>query len=105
KGIEINERQTRVKDKWEIVDASKEKDAVIISYGPTLDVALEAKEILNKVGIQLEVVNARFIKPVDVNLLNEYGQLNTPLLVVEEVIETGGLGQYKIGRASCREGV
>ncbi len=94
KGLEITERQPIVKGKWEIVDASKEKDAVIISYGPTLDVALEAKEILNKVGIQLEVVNARFIKPVDVNLLNEYGQLNTPLLVVEEVIETGGLGQY-----------
>src|SRR5699024_7502301 len=94
KGLEITERQPIVKGRWEIVDASKEKDAVIISYGPTLDVALEAKEILNKVGIQLEVVNARFIKPVDVNLLNEYGQLNTPLLVVEEVIETGGLGQY-----------
>ncbi|QYA49244.1 1-deoxy-D-xylulose-5-phosphate synthase [Nosocomiicoccus ampullae] len=94
KGLQITERQPIVKGKWEIVDASKEKDAVIISYGPTLDVALEAKEILNKFGIELEVVNARFIKPVDADLLKEYGQSKTPLLIVEEVIETGGLGQY-----------
>lgn len=94
KGLQITEREPIVKGKWEIVDSSKEKDAVIVSYGPTLDVALEAKEILNKVGIELEVVNARFIKPVDVDLLKEYGQSKTPLLIVEEVIETGGLGQY-----------
>ncbi len=94
KGIEVTERQPIEKGKWEVVHKEDKKDVVIISYGPTLDIAEEAKDILSETNINVEIVNARFIKPVDEEMLHEYGKENVPMLIVEEVIEAGGLGQF-----------
>lgn len=94
KGIEVTERQPIEKGKWEVVHKEDKKDVVIISYGPTLDIAEEAKDMLSETNINVEIVNARFIKPVDEEMLHEYGKENVPMLIVEEVIEAGGLGQF-----------
>ena len=94
KGIEVTERQPIEKGKWEVVHKEDKKDVVIISYGPTLDIAEEAKDMLFETNINVEIVNARFIKPVDEEMLHEYGKENVPMLIVEEVIEAGGLGQF-----------
>ncbi|WOS96496.1 1-deoxy-D-xylulose-5-phosphate synthase [Nosocomiicoccus massiliensis] len=94
KGIEVTERQPIEKGKWEVVHKEDKKHVVIISYGPTLDIAEEAKDMLSETNINVEIVNARFIKPVDEEMLHEYGKENVPMLIVEEVIEAGGLGQF-----------
>lgn len=100
KGIEVTERQPIEKGKWEVVHKEDKKDVVIISYGPTLDIAEEAKDMLSETNINVEIVNARFIKPVDEEMLHEYGKENVPMLIVEEVIEAGGLGQFIQGYMS-----
>ena len=48
---------------WEILKAGT--DATILTFGTTIPMALEAAEMLEKQGQSVQVVNARFIKPLD----------------------------------------
>ncbi|GAA3725335.1 1-deoxy-D-xylulose-5-phosphate synthase [Salinicoccus jeotgali] len=76
--------------KWELM--SEGDDMTIISFGPTLDLALEASDTLKGAGIKAGVVNARFLKPMDHQMLNTLGSNGKPILTVEESMLTGGLG-------------
>ncbi len=53
---------------------------------------MEAAEILQEEGIEVKVINARFIKPLDNTMLNSLGESNIPVFVIEEAMLTGGLG-------------
>ncbi len=76
--------------KWELM--AEGDDMTIISFGPTLDLALEASDTLKDAGIKAGVVNARFLKPMDHQMLNTLGGNGKPILTVEESMLTGGLG-------------
>jgi 1-deoxy-D-xylulose-5-phosphate synthase len=67
-------------------------DANILAVGSTVYPALEASEILSRSGISCGVVNARFVKPLDRDLIFELLEA-APLLVVEENVAAGGLGE------------
>ncbi|WP_239706316.1 MULTISPECIES: 1-deoxy-D-xylulose-5-phosphate synthase [unclassified Mammaliicoccus] len=67
-------------------------DVTLISYGPTLELITEVADELLKEGINATVVNARFIKPMDVELLHELGEKGIPFITIEESMLTGGLG-------------
>ena len=62
----------------------------ILSYGARLQEALKASEILDKMGISTTVADARFAKPLDVELINEL--VNNHQLVV--TIEEGSVGGF-----------
>ena len=69
------------------------KDVILISFGPVLDHFVSLSQRLKEEsGLEVGVVNARFIKPLDDRLLDELGQLGIPLLVYEESAVIGGLG-------------
>ncbi|HHY45313.1 MAG TPA: 1-deoxy-D-xylulose-5-phosphate synthase [Firmicutes bacterium] len=71
---------------------SRGTDANILAVGSTVYPALEASEILSRSGILCGVVNARFVKPLDRDLIIDL--LNSaPLVVVEENVAAGGLGE------------
>ncbi|AZN40633.1 1-deoxy-D-xylulose-5-phosphate synthase [Paenibacillus albus] len=75
---------------WEVV---REGDsAVIAAIGPMLQVAEEAAELLKREGLQVRVVNARFIKPMDEAMLLQIAEEGLHMLVLEEGSELGGLG-------------
>lgn len=61
---------------------------VIISYGPQVDLLLE-KVRTNKFNYL--VVNARFIKPLDEDMLKEVATLAIPIYVYESDVAAGGL--------------
>lgn len=70
-----------------------EGDALtIVSFGPTLELVQDVADAFKKENININVVNARFIKPMDESMLHELGQKNQPILVVEESMLEGGLG-------------
>ena len=46
------------------------KDASILTFGTTIPMAMVAAEMLAQQGIDIEVVNARFIKPMDEDMLH-----------------------------------
>lgn len=64
----------------------------IIAAGPMLQVATEAADILKREGLQVHIINARFFKPLDEELLLELARQGTKLVVLEEASEAGSLG-------------
>ena len=75
---------------WEILKEGE--DAAILTFGTTIPMALEAADILEKQGISVKVVNARFIKPLDEKMLNQLFSNNIPILTIEEAVLQGGFG-------------
>lgn len=75
---------------WEILKEGT--DVVILTFGTTITMALEASEALAKMGISVRVINARFIKPVDERMLHDIFEWNLPILTIEEAVLSGGFG-------------
>jgi len=75
---------------WETV---REGDhAAVLAVGPMVQVAEEAAELLAKDGINLRVVNARFIKPLDEAYLLQLAKERMPIITMEEGSIQGGMG-------------
>ena len=67
--------------------------AYIISMGPILeDLVNLAQQLSQDERLDVGVINARFIKPLDDKLLDELATYNVPLIVYEESAVIGGLG-------------
>ncbi|THE11268.1 1-deoxy-D-xylulose-5-phosphate synthase [Bacillus timonensis] len=75
---------------WEILKPGT--DAVILTFGTTISMALEAAELLEKEDISVRVVNARFIKPLDNDMMHQILGSNLPVLTIEESVLMGGFG-------------
>ncbi len=67
------------------------KDLLIIALGTMVASAMEAAAVLGDEGISAEVVNCRFVKPLDKRLL-DFAESIGKVLVIEENIRQGGLG-------------
>jgi 1-deoxy-D-xylulose-5-phosphate synthase len=75
---------------WEIL---REGDAAtILAVGPMIPIALEAAAQLGEQGVQVEVVNARFIKPLDKTVLSRIAEAGRPIVTMEEACVAGGFG-------------
>ncbi|NNU97444.1 1-deoxy-D-xylulose-5-phosphate synthase [Anoxybacillus sp. EFIL] len=75
---------------WEVLREGT--DVSILTFGTTIPMALQAAERLANDGISVQVVNARFIKPLDEQMLHTLLQKNMPLLTIEEAVLQGGFG-------------
>lgn len=75
---------------WEVLREGA--DMTVLSFGPMLQIVLAAAKQLEAEGIQLRVVNARFIKPMDHLMLTDLSELGMPILTVEEGMLAGGFG-------------
>lgn len=90
-GVAIDKDFTRIPiGKWEVLKEGT--DAAILSFGPMLQTALEAAKKLQAEGMHVSVVNARFLKPLDDQMLEKLAGLHMPLLTVEESALAGGFG-------------
>ncbi|REH96196.1 1-deoxy-D-xylulose-5-phosphate synthase [Staphylococcus felis] len=90
-GVTINDKRAHVPiGSWEKLSSGK--DVVLISYGPTVQSIQEAAKILKEKGIYATIINARYIKPMDFEMLDSIGQSNLPVITVEEGMLNGGLG-------------
>ncbi|EIJ78810.1 1-deoxy-D-xylulose-5-phosphate synthase [Bacillus methanolicus PB1] len=75
---------------WEVLREGK--DAAIFTFGTTIPMAMEAAVLMEKQGIAVKVVNARFIKPLDEKMLHAILNENIPIITVEEAVLQGGFG-------------
>ena len=64
------------------------KDLAIISYGQSLDRLLAVDE---KLALDATVINARFIKPIDEEMLKEILETHHKIFVYEEIANVAGL--------------
>lgn len=90
-GVKMDEQLKTIPiGSWEVLRPGK--DAVILTFGTTIKMALQAAEELQKEGKSIRVVNARFIKPLDESMLNEILSEGMPILTIEEAVLQGGFG-------------
>ncbi|WP_067836783.1 1-deoxy-D-xylulose-5-phosphate synthase [Amphibacillus sediminis] len=75
---------------WEVL--RKGQDLAILTFGTSIDLVLQAAESLSDYGISVEVVNARFIKPLDEAYLLQLFKTGKPILTIEEATLMGGFG-------------
>jgi 1-deoxy-D-xylulose-5-phosphate synthase len=68
------------------------KDVLIIGIGSTVQTAVEAAERLNRDGIEATVINARFVKPLDRELIMTWARKTGKVITVEENVLQGGFG-------------
>jgi len=67
-------------------------DVAILAYGFPVNHALKAREILEQEGISAGVFDARFAKPVDIDLVQLLIESDTPIVTVEDHHVIGGFG-------------
>ncbi|MGR3219515.1 MAG: 1-deoxy-D-xylulose-5-phosphate synthase [Candidatus Anammoxibacter sp.] len=67
-------------------------DVAIIGYGATVHMAIEAAEKLSKVDVNVTVVNSRFAKPLDNDLIIDVVGNHEFVLTVEDHMLSGGFG-------------
>lgn len=90
-GVKMDEQLKTIPiGSWEVLRPGK--DAVILTFGTTIKMAMQAAEELQKEGKSIRVVNARFIKPLDEGMLSEILSEGIPILTIEEAVLQGGFG-------------
>lgn len=78
------------------------KDLAILGMGPTLVSALQAQAQLHSQGISAAVINLRFAKPLDQELIEKYARRCGRLITIEEHVLDGGLGSAVLEACSAR---
>ncbi|MDI6766690.1 MAG: 1-deoxy-D-xylulose-5-phosphate synthase [Bacteroidota bacterium] len=68
------------------------KEIAILAIGNMVYPSLEAANILQSNGINAEVVNMRFVKPLDIDLLRNIFERHTNILTIEDHTIKGGFG-------------
>ncbi len=83
---------------WEPVPIGKGEilrngdDVLLIGYGTMVHQSLQVAEILKEHGIEATVVNARFVKPLDTELIVPLAQRIGKVVTLEEGCLMGGFG-------------
>jgi 1-deoxy-D-xylulose-5-phosphate synthase len=68
------------------------EDVAIIAYGSMVQPAIDAAAQLEKDGVDATVVNARFVKPLDEELILSIARENLLIVTAEEAYLAGGFG-------------
>jgi 1-deoxy-D-xylulose-5-phosphate synthase len=90
-GVEIDEIVKPVPiGKGELL--AEGKDILILAVGRPVYDALEASNILKKDGIEATIVNCRFVKPIDSDLVTELAKKIPRIITIEEHVLDGGFG-------------
>jgi transketolase len=88
----INDAQTYKFEIGKGVTLADGNDITIVATGIMVQLALEAKDILSKEGINARVINIHTIKPIDKALLIKAAKETKAIVTVEEHSVIGGLG-------------
>lgn len=65
----------------------------LIGIGNMVEVAYEVYETLQNKGMDITLVNARFVKPLDEEMLTELAKTHDTIVTLEEHVFQGGYGQ------------
>ncbi|WP_339062498.1 1-deoxy-D-xylulose-5-phosphate synthase [Tepidibacillus marianensis] len=91
RGVELDEQfQSLPEGKFEIIKQGA--DIVILAVGPMVALAEKAALQLAKSNIHPMIVNARFIKPLDEEMLLQFADRGMDILTIEEGVLQGGFG-------------
>ena len=89
-GLE-DKREPIVMGKGEVLYPGKE--IAILAVGSMVKTAVKVKEQLEDQGLQPTIVNMRFVKPLDTQLLDEIAKTHSLVITMEENVKNGGFGE------------
>ncbi len=87
-----------MKDNFDLLEIGKGeiiregKDAALLAVGAMVDYSIKAAKILESEGINCEIVNMKFIKPLDEKLLDDVAGRHSRIITLEENALIGGFG-------------
>jgi 1-deoxy-D-xylulose-5-phosphate synthase len=85
-------------DNWEPIEIGKGEvlregdDVLLVAYGTMVNTAMQAAELLVEHGVEATVINARFAKPIDMDLIAPLAQKIGKVFTMEEGCIMGGFG-------------
>ncbi len=71
----------------------EEKDIALMAVGSMMKTAVEVREKLKEKGYSVTLVNGRFVKPIDTDMIERLSDNHTLLVTMEENVESGGFGE------------
>jgi len=74
-----------------VKQVSEGNDFTLITYGETINIALDVKDELEKTGITLDIIKLGCVFPIDFTLIEQSVRKTKRLLVLEECIERENL--------------
>lgn len=90
-GVDISSPPKKIEvGKAEVINDGR--DVAILAYGSMVYPAVEAAKSLAKNGIDAAVVNARFVKPLDSELITSLARRMSLIVTVEDAYLAGGFG-------------
>ncbi len=66
----------------------------LIAVGSMVKTAVEVKDILDKSGLPCSIINVRFVKPFDTEMLKKAADEHDLLVTMEENVLSGGFGEH-----------
>ena len=71
----------------------EEEDIALLAVGSMVKTAVAVRRALKDMGYSCSLVNARFVKPIDEEMVREMAQSHKLLVTMEENVESGGFGE------------
>lgn len=71
----------------------EEEDIAILAVGSMVKTAEEVRHKLKDMGYNCSLVNARFVKPIDTEIITELSKEHRLLVTMEENVRSGGYGE------------
>ena len=71
----------------------KERFIVLVAVGSMVKTALSVREKLIEKGYACSIINARFVKPIDTEILDETAGNHRLIVTMEENVASGGFGE------------
>lgn len=71
----------------------EEEDIAILAVGSMVKTAEQVRRKLKEIGYSCTLVNARFVKPVDTDIITELSKDHRLLVTMEENVQSGGYGE------------
>lgn len=71
----------------------RECNIALVAVGSMVKTALSVRELLMQKGFSCSVINARFVKPIDTEILDEAVKKHYLIVTMEENVASGGFGE------------
>ncbi|MCD8010466.1 MAG: 1-deoxy-D-xylulose-5-phosphate synthase [Lachnospiraceae bacterium] len=72
----------------------REGEIALLAVGSMVETAWEVREMLKEEGHAVSLVNARFVAPLDTEMLEALAQEHTLVVTMEENVLSGGFGEH-----------
>lgn len=72
----------------------KEKGLALLSAGHMFEESVKVWENLKEEGLDCSLVNARFVKPVDEEMIRQIAKTHRLIVTIEENVKSGGFGEH-----------